>query len=109
MYPGGQYWVPISFNIFDSLDDRSACTLSQSADDTEVGTVADTPEGCAAVQRDLSRLERYAGRNLMKFNKKFKVFFLGRNNPMYQNMVGANYLESSFAGNRGAFWVSCTV
>ncbi|KAK4815937.1 hypothetical protein QYF61_010194 [Mycteria americana] len=39
------------------------------ADDTKLGGVADRPEDHAAIQRDLNRLEKWADRNLMKFNK----------------------------------------
>ena len=74
------------------------CTLIKFADDTKLGGVADTPEGHAAIQGDLSRLEKWADRNLMKFNnEKCKVLLLGRNNPMHQYMLGAIQLENSLA------------
>lgn len=31
--------------------------------------MADTPEGHPAIQRDIDRLKKWAGRTLMKFNK----------------------------------------
>ncbi|KAK4829005.1 hypothetical protein QYF61_001761 [Mycteria americana] len=71
---------------------------NKSADDTKLGGVADTPESCAAIQRDIDRLEKWADRNLMMFNKEScKVLHLGRNNPKHQNTLRATWLESSFA------------
>ncbi|KAK4831032.1 hypothetical protein QYF61_014920 [Mycteria americana] len=60
----------ILLDIFiNDLGDETECTLSKFADDTNLGGVGDTSDGCAAIQRDLDSLEKWVNRIFMKFEK----------------------------------------
>ncbi|PKU47312.1 rna-directed dna polymerase from mobile element jockey-like [Limosa lapponica baueri] len=100
-----QYWVR-SCSTYSSivLDERTKCTLSKFAD-TKLGGVAGTPEGCATIQRDLGRLESWAEKNLMKFNKgNCSVLHPRTNNHMHQYRTGVDLLESSSAEKDQDSW-----
>ncbi|KAK4826229.1 hypothetical protein QYF61_006270 [Mycteria americana] len=57
----GSILKPVLLNIItNDLADRTECTLSKFTDDTELGGVVDTPDGRAAIQKGLDKLEKWA-------------------------------------------------
>lgn len=56
-------------SLINDLDDGAECILNKFANTIEMGGMTDTPDGCAAVQRNLSKLEEGASKNLMKVTK----------------------------------------
>ncbi|KAK4825715.1 LOW QUALITY PROTEIN: hypothetical protein QYF61_002133 [Mycteria americana] len=95
--PQGSILGSTLFSIFISdLDDGIKYTLMKFADDTKLSGEVDTSETRATLQEDLDRLEEWAKKNLMKFNKdKCKVLHLEKQNPELQHRLGSIWLGSS--------------
>jgi len=82
---------PIAFYA-EMIGSRRGCTISKFP--VKLGRVVDTQNGWAATEMGLDRLEIWANRNVMKFNKgKCKALPLGRNSPMHQHSPESGFAE----------------
>ncbi|CAM5138802.1 unnamed protein product [Natator depressus] len=97
--PQGLVLGPVLFNTFiNDQEDGVDCTFRKFADDTKLGGEVDMLEDRDKIQRALDKLEDWAKRNLMRFNKdKCRVLHLGRKNPMHRYRLGTEWLGSSSA------------
>lgn len=88
------------FSIFVSnLEEVTEWALVKFSGDTKLGWPLDILEGRAAIQGDLGRLEEWADRNLMKFNKdNCRALYLGGKN--HQILIwNSNYSVMIQAGD----------
>lgn len=98
VYPRGQYWGPVLFNFFiNDLNDEAEYTLTKLVYDKKLGGVGDMPEGRAAIQGDHDRLEKWAHRNFMKFNKKSEILHPGEKQPHARIYAGAHLVGKHLA------------
>jgi len=68
--------------MLSDLDDQPECPFRRFTADTKLRGVSDMSEDCAAIQRDLNRLEQWAVRNLTLFNTgNCRVPHLGKKAP----------------------------
>lgn len=81
--PLGSILGQIFFKILSYLYEGAECTFSNSEDDTKMGGLDDMPEGSAAIQRNLNRLEKWANMNLINFDKKKHKIL----NPRWSNFL----------------------
>lgn len=59
----------VNTRSIDNLDEEVECSPSKFAASTKLRGAPDAPEGQTAIQRDLTMLEKWLNRNLMKFRK----------------------------------------
>lgn len=82
-------------NFINNGENEVECTHGNFVVDTELGGLANTPDGFAVIQRDLDKLVE---KNFMKFKKGKRFFFLGRNSSIHQYMLGEKKMKTCFPG-----------
>lgn len=95
--PQGSILGPGLFNTFtNGLETGSECSISKFADDTNLGSVADSLEEQEALQMDPDRLEHWAVINGTKFNMlKCWILHLKQSNTGQKYKLGEEWLETA--------------
>lgn len=104
-------WSLIFNAINNNLDNGAECNLRKLSDYTKLERTVNTSECRATLRRDLYRLERWADKNLEKFNKrKWKIPYLRRNNPIlqYSQRKQLSTKRLQYPGGPQAVWDSST-
>ena len=94
--PQGSVLGPLLFVIFiNDLDEEVEGWVSKFADDTKVGGVVDSVEGCQRLQWDIDRMQNWAEKWQMEFNPdKCGVVHFGRSNMMAEYSINGKTLGS---------------
>lgn len=85
---------PVLFKlVINDHSEMSECALNMVADDMTLVGVTDSPEGSAATQQDLDRLERWVQRKLVKFKKEVQDPKLEEEWPTTPGQVQSSSVE----------------
>ncbi|CAM5130663.1 unnamed protein product [Natator depressus] len=93
--PQGSVLGPILVNLFiTDLGTKSGSVLIKFADDTKLGSIANSEKDQEIIQEDLDDLVNWSNSNRMKFNsEKCEVMHLGINNKNFSYKLWTHQLE----------------
>lgn len=94
--------------VFSVAEHKSKINYFNTNTNTKLWGVIDTPEGFAAIHKELKRLEKWADRNFVQFSKrKCKVLHLGWNNPTHLYLLSgkAAWQKRSWASWQTQSWL----